>query len=73
MNEKISVGYQKWETIGCVGGLGSLDLLNYTYQLQYNSCHDPASIQTTLSHTGKQWETYLVGKKYEKGTAWDNL
>ncbi|XP_045126052.1 uncharacterized protein LOC123513172 isoform X2 [Portunus trituberculatus] len=53
VNEKISVGYQKWETIGCVGGLGFLDLLNHNYQLQYNSCHDPASVQTTLSRNGE--------------------
>ncbi|XP_063871498.1 uncharacterized protein LOC135106420 isoform X3 [Scylla paramamosain] len=53
VNEEISVGYQNWETIGCVGGMGSLDLQNHTYQLQYNSCHDPASIQTTLSRRGE--------------------
>lgn len=52
VHEEMSVRYQRWETVGCVGGITSLALLNHTHQFQHISCHDPANLQMTLSHSG---------------------
>lgn len=52
VHEEVSVGYQRWETVGCVGSITSLALLNHTHQFQHTSCHDPANLQMTLSHSG---------------------
>ncbi|XP_050693737.1 uncharacterized protein LOC126984229 isoform X3 [Eriocheir sinensis] len=53
VHEEVSVGYQRWETIGCVGGTTSLGLLNHTHQFQHISCHDPANLQMKLSHSAE--------------------
>lgn len=55
VHEEVSIEYKKWETIGCVGGTTSLDLLNHMHQLQHTSCHDPANLQMKLSHGGNWW------------------
>lgn len=59
VHEEVSVGYQRWETIGCVGGITSLALLNHTHQFQHTSCHDPANLQMTLSHSGN-WRCHIL-------------